>query len=83
MYCGPTDDDAFDAYLGPYADFVERTAKVSADPTKSRAADAPRNPIQADDPTAMKESLVCGSPDSCAKALQDLRNLGIENVIFS
>jgi alkanesulfonate monooxygenase SsuD/methylene tetrahydromethanopterin reductase-like flavin-dependent oxidoreductase (luciferase family) len=81
MYCGATDAEALQTYLGPYAAFLEFAAKVSASPAKAGAG-APRNPFQLDDPAGLRQTIVCGSPDSCEASLRQLAELGIDNVIF-
>ena len=81
MYCAPTDAEATKTYLGPYVDFLQLAARVSASPQPAGDA-APRNPVQLDDPEALRETIVCGSPDTCADAIAALADLGIEYLLF-
>ncbi|HEV7887059.1 MAG TPA: LLM class flavin-dependent oxidoreductase, partial [Acidimicrobiales bacterium] len=81
MYCAPTDDEALATYIPPYLDTLELAAKVSAPPTPVDGG-RPRNPFQVDDPAAVRDGIVCGSPDSCAADLQRLEDIGVDYVIF-
>jgi alkanesulfonate monooxygenase SsuD/methylene tetrahydromethanopterin reductase-like flavin-dependent oxidoreductase (luciferase family) len=62
-------------------DFLQLAARVSASPQPAGDA-APRNPFQLDDPEALRETIVCGSPDTCADAIAALADLGIEYLLF-
>jgi alkanesulfonate monooxygenase SsuD/methylene tetrahydromethanopterin reductase-like flavin-dependent oxidoreductase (luciferase family) len=79
MHCGATDEEAVDTYLAPYVAFLELAAKVSAPPP---GQGAPRNPFQLDEPAALRQTIVCGSPRTCEASLRQLQDLGVENVIF-
>lgn len=81
MYCAESDQAAQDTYLGPYVDFLERAARVSAPPSKEEGA-AHRNPFQLDDPAKLLETLICGDPESCVAAVRQLEELGIDQVIL-
>ncbi|HZQ29071.1 MAG TPA: LLM class flavin-dependent oxidoreductase [Acidimicrobiales bacterium] len=81
MYCAPTDDEAVDTYVPAYRDTLQLAAQVSAPPTPVDGG-APRNPFQVDDPSALRDGIVCGNPDSCAAALQTLADAGADYVIF-
>lgn len=81
MYCAPTTAAAIDTYLRPYQDFLQLAAKVSAPPS-DEVGTPHRNPFQLDGDPALQQSLVCGDPDECARAVQRLADMGIEHVIF-
>ncbi len=81
MYCGATDEEALAEYVGPYREFLDLAAEVSAPPSPGGES-APRNPFQVADEASLRESLITGSPDTCEASLRALEEMGIGNVIF-
>lgn len=81
MYCAPTTAEAVATYLGPYHEFSRLAAKVSAPPPDEIGAPH-RNPFQFNGEAGLRQSLVCGDPDECSRALQELQEFGIDYVIL-
>ena len=81
MYCVPTTREAVDTFVGPYREFLQLAAKVSAPPS-DEVGTPHRNPFQMEGDPTLLQSLVCGDPDTCSRSLEQLAGLGIDYVIF-
>ncbi len=81
MYCGATDAEAEQTFLGPYAEFLAAAARVAAAPGQADT-ETPRNPFQLADGTSLLDTALCGSPQRCIEGLRRLADLGIEHVLL-
>jgi alkanesulfonate monooxygenase SsuD/methylene tetrahydromethanopterin reductase-like flavin-dependent oxidoreductase (luciferase family) len=79
MYCAATTEQAFDTFMAPYVATLELAAKVSKPPDDANVQ-THRNPFQLDG--ILRESLVCGDPDDCARYVQQLADMGIEHLML-
>jgi alkanesulfonate monooxygenase SsuD/methylene tetrahydromethanopterin reductase-like flavin-dependent oxidoreductase (luciferase family) len=79
MFCASSTDEAVDAFVGPYAQFLERAARISAPPPS--AGEPHRNPFDPGD-QGVRDSLVCGDPDECIRAMDEIAELGVGQVLF-
>jgi probable F420-dependent oxidoreductase len=78
LYCAPTDEQAWDEVGEPYAQFVALAASLAA-PGRTPAKVKTINPFALD--ADLRSSALFGSPETCAKMLGELREIGIERVI--
>lgn len=79
MYCAPTTDEAVSTFVGPYAQFLERAAQVSAPPPA--AGEPHRNPFDPGD-QGVRDGLVCGDPDECTRMIERIAELGVGHVML-
>lgn len=79
MFCAPTTAAAEAAFVGPYTDFLERAARISAPPPN--AGEPHRNPF---DPggAGVRDGLVCGDPDHCTRTIEEIAELGVGHVML-
>lgn len=81
MYCAESSETAQQHFLGPYVQFLEQAARVSAPPDRSEGP-APRNPFEIDDETGLLDTAICGDPEQCGAQLRALQERGIEHVLL-
>lgn len=77
LYCGPSDEKAWDEVAAPYSQFVALAASLAAPGrTPSKVS---KDPYALD--AELRSSALFGSPETCLKMLAELREIGIERVI--
>jgi alkanesulfonate monooxygenase SsuD/methylene tetrahydromethanopterin reductase-like flavin-dependent oxidoreductase (luciferase family) len=81
MYCGQSDAEAEELFLPAYSDFLAAAARVAAAPGQEQLA-APHNPFELADGTRLLDTVLSGNPDTCARALERLADIGIEHVLL-
>jgi probable F420-dependent oxidoreductase len=77
MYVAETDEQAWDVVGGPYSEFVRLATSLAA--PGQNPAKLSMDPFSLD--TELRKSALFGSPETCVRMLEELREMGIERVI--